>query len=102
MKFSEACISALGMARRHGCAFYVHDSPSLWYVTSVYKPGWLFKAYPGGRRIVSPAGKRILESESRPTPRETDVLPCGHSMGIVFGESSWTCVVCGQPARRLR
>lgn len=67
MKFSDACVSALGMARRHGWVFYVHDSPSLWDVTSVYKPGWLFKAYPGGRGIVSPAGKQILESERRVT-----------------------------------
>lgn len=29
-----------------------------------------------------------------------DVLPCGHSAGIEFGESSWSCVVCGHPARR--
>lgn len=102
MKFSEACAIAISQAREIGCVFYVHESPSLWDVTSAYQRGWLFKAYPGGRKIVSVAGRRILESESRPTPREADVLPCGHSMGIVFGESSHTCAVCGQPARRLR
>lgn len=67
MKFSEACISALDLARKHGWAFYVYECPSLWDVTAAYKPGWLFKAYPGGRKIVSPAGRRILESERRVT-----------------------------------
>lgn len=33
---------------------------------------------------------------------EADALPCGHSAGIEFGESSWSCVVCGQPVRRSR
>ena len=102
MKFSEACAIAINQAREIGCAFYVHESPSMWDVTAEYQRGWLFKAYPGGRKIVSTAGKRILESESRPTLRGTDVLSCGHDQGIVFGESSWTCAVCGEPARRLR
>lgn len=33
------------------------------------------------------------EWAERKPPHE--VLPCGHDMGIVFGESSWTCAVCG-------
>lgn len=33
---------------------------------------------------------------------EADALSCGHSAGIEFGESSWSCVVCGQPVRRSR
>lgn len=32
----------------------------------------------------------------------SDVLSCGHSEGVEYGESSWKCVVCGQPARRTR
>ena len=40
--------------------------------------------------------------ERQLTMRAADVLPCGHNQGIVFGESSWTCAVCGQPARRKR
>ncbi len=27
-----------------------------------------------------------------------DLLHCGHKEGIVFGESSWNCAVCGEPA----
>lgn len=34
-----------------------------------------------------------------PTTGAGDVLRCGHSAGIEFGESSWVCVVCRQPAR---
>ena len=40
--------------------------------------------------------------ERQLTMRAADVLPCGHNQGIVFGEASWTCAVCGQPARRKR
>ena len=43
---------------------------------------------------------KLEEQVRRLTPRAADVLPCGHSEGIEFGESSWVCVVCGQPARR--
>lgn len=76
MKFSEACAIAIRQAREIGCAFYVHESPSMWDVTAAYQRGWLFKAYPGGRKIVSVAGRRVLESESRPTPVVADVLSC--------------------------
>jgi len=51
--------------------------------------------------LISCAGDLAAE-ERRLTPREADVLPCGHSLGIVFGEQSWNCVVCGQPARGSR
>lgn len=51
--------------------------------------------------LISCAGDLAAE-ERRLTPREADVLPCGHSLGIVFGEQSWNCAVCGEPARRLR
>lgn len=33
---------------------------------------------------------------------EAEALPCGHNQGVEFGESSWSCVVCGQPVRRSR
>ena len=51
--------------------------------------------------LISCAGDLAAEGR-RLTPREADVLPCGHSLGIVFGEQSWNCAVCGEPARRLR
>ena len=76
MKFSEACAIAIRQAREIGCAFYVHESPSMWDVTAAYQRGWLFKAYPGGRKVVSVAGRRVLESESRPTPVVADVASC--------------------------
>jgi len=50
--------------------------------------------------LISCAGDLAAE-ERRLTPREADLLPCGHSAGIVFGETSWKCAVCGEPARRL-
>ncbi len=31
--------------------------------------------------------------------RAADVLPCGHNAGIVFGEKSWSCAVCGEAVR---
>lgn len=51
-------------------------------------------------RIASELLAKIQERQ--PTMRAADVLPCGHNQGIVFGEASWTCAVCGQPARRKR
>ena len=34
------------------------------------------------------------EWEERKKPAR-EVLPCGHDMGIVYGENSWTCAICG-------
>lgn len=50
----------------------------------------------------------VVQKGTLPTERavehgvEADALPCGHNQGIEFGESSWSCVVCGQPVRRSR
>lgn len=46
-----------------------------------------------GGRVVYPSAQHGVEA---------DALPCGHNTGIEFGESSWSCVVCGQPVRRSR
>ena len=96
MKFSEACAIAISQAREIGCAFYVHESPSMWDVTAAYQRGWLFKAFPGGRKIVSPAGKRILDSESRPTPREADVAQCPNC-GKPFSMHNISCPEYDRP-----
>lgn len=43
--------------------------------------------------------KAIMGSQL--TMRDADVLPCGHSAGLVFGENEIVCGECGQPARRI-
>lgn len=39
------------------------------------------------------------ERSRKLTQLAVDALPCGHNAGIEFGESSWSCVVCGQTVR---
>ena len=70
MKFSETCASAVRQARETGCVLYVYETPSLWTVTAASQPGWLFKAFPGGFRMTSPAGMRLLEAENQPGERD--------------------------------
>ena len=42
----------------------------------------------------------ILNNSAPPNKRvQADVLSCGHSQGIVFGENSWSCAVCGAIVR---
>ena len=51
--------------------------------------------------VISCAGDLAAE-ERRLLFRATDLLPCGHSSGKVFGETCWNCAVCGEPVPRSR
>ncbi len=57
-----------------------------------------------GRMWCEPCYQRYVAPERNAAQHgvEADALPCGHNAGIEFGESSWSCVVCGQPVRRSR
>lgn len=44
--------------------------------------------------------KTLQEAKAAEQQRAVDALPCGHTAGVEFGMSSWSCVVCGQTARR--
>ena len=72
MKFREACAEAVIKSKEHGVVFYVHEAPSMWEITPTYKNGWLFKVYPGGRKIFATAADKFLQSETRPTPHAPD------------------------------
>jgi len=54
----------------------------------------------GSGAIALSASEEIERRLSAQQMRAADALPCGHNQGIEFGESSWSCVVCGQPVRR--
>jgi len=72
MTFLQACARAAQMAEAEGAIYYVYEEPFLWRITStLYGKGWLFRAYPGGRKEMSEAGAVQAEREEvnvRETP----------------------------------
>ena len=62
MTFEEAVSRAVLNSRLTGNVVYVYagDSEYPWSFSNTHKEGWLFKAFPGGRRILSREGRNIL------------------------------------------
>ena len=74
MLFQDACGEAMKQSHKKGVAFYVHNAPTSWEVTPIYRSGWLFKVYPGGRRILSIEGKKVYDAECAGSHRRQGVL----------------------------
>lgn len=68
MTFLEACADAARMACRFSIVFYVYEYPTCWRVTPTWEQGWLFKAFPGGMKIMT------LEGAARLTPEQLSSL----------------------------
>ena len=62
MTFEEAIFKAVTTSHQVGLVVYVYGSgeDGVWSFSHERKNGWLFKAFPGGRRILSREGKNIL------------------------------------------
>lgn len=66
MSFKEACAKAAIKAGETGVQFFVYDAPTTWDVTASFRPGWLFRAYPGGRKVLSVEGTKLLQEDELP------------------------------------
>ena len=62
MTFEEAVFKAVLDSHQIGKVVYVYmgDNEYPWSFSNTHKEGWLFKAFPGGRRILSREGRNIL------------------------------------------
>ena len=69
MNFRQACKEAARRAVEEFCAFYVYDnSPRMWGITSIYRKGWLFKVYPGGRSIYATEADKYMNPKPTASP----------------------------------
>jgi len=62
----EAMAETARMAKADGKLFYLYKGGpgnATWGISAQYWKDWLFKAYPGGRKILSMAGKELVEKE---------------------------------------
>ena len=65
--FTLACSDAIGRAKSLGTVCRVYQSYNAFYVNSDKERGdegtfgWLFLAYPGGRKVMSMAGVKLCE-----------------------------------------
>jgi hypothetical protein len=63
MTFLEAAASAVRMAKDVYKLCYVFELNGEYLISSEYVDNWLFAAYPGGRKILSIAGKKLQNHE---------------------------------------
>ncbi len=65
MAFTSACSNAIQRSKALGAVCRVYQSFNTFYVNSDKErgddgtSGWLFMAYPGGRKVLSLAGARV-------------------------------------------
>lgn len=61
--FSRAAAECVKMAAEKGtiCYLYKRDGKGFWGLSYQYWRGYLFKAYPGGRKILTVEGREYLK-----------------------------------------
>lgn len=52
------------MARDKGQICYLYKSSAGYFASFQYWGDWLFRAYPGGRKILSTEGRKLVERET--------------------------------------
>lgn len=57
----EAIQKAVDEAYWTGSACYVYEARQGYRVSTDYWQGWLFKAYPGGRKVLSRRGNELVK-----------------------------------------
>ena len=68
--FIKAVGDAIKRAKEEDVLMYVRETPNAYHVTSTYEKDWLFKAYPGGRKILSKSGNKLYQRIKSETPNE--------------------------------
>jgi len=84
MNFLEACEETVKEAEHHNKVAYLYKNRIgnfRWGVSHQYLGDWLFKAYPGGRKILSVEGTKLAQS----------VEPANTGLQADFG---WVCGEC--------
>lgn len=64
MNFLEACEETVKEAERHNKVAYLYKNRIgnfRWGVSHQYWDDWLFKAYPGGRKVMSVEGSKLVQ-----------------------------------------
>lgn len=62
MTMKQAMAEAVLSAKKYGHSYCLYSSKSQgWLLSPIKWNDWLFKAYPGGRKILSVAGKKKME-----------------------------------------
>lgn len=62
--FTQAMARAVEIAKEENRLIYLYKiSGAGWGACPHYWPDWLFKAYPGGRTVLSPEGTKLFEQE---------------------------------------
>lgn len=65
--FLAACTKCEKDAHYHGLRLFVHRHGDEFAVSGNSGKGWLFTAYPGGRKVLSMAGKAIAYPDQDPS-----------------------------------
>lgn len=75
MTFLEAMTEVANMAINQNRIVYLYKGnggKSKWWASLAYWNDWLFKAWPGGRKVLSVEGTKILQAERRRTSGAVD------------------------------
>jgi hypothetical protein len=65
MNFTNAMLDAVTMASETGRIYYIYKLINGGFgISRKIYPDWLFKAYPGGRKVLSPSGAAFRKKES--------------------------------------
>lgn len=65
MTFKVAMTRAINLARNTEKLLYVYERNGEFEISNDYRRGWLFLAYPGGRKELSLAGAQMVEQIKR-------------------------------------
>lgn len=105
MNFQEACEMTVKQSKEENRLCYLYKNRIgnfTWGVSHQYWKDWLFKAYPGGRKVLSVEGTKLMQSESGPTPRAPDACPycagkgVNHFGGLILKD----CIHCSGTGQR--
>lgn len=93
MNFIEACEEAKRLSEKNGVVFFVKNGSTMWDISPNWKHGWMFKAYPGGRSILSVYGKDALDVVSKyPKVAKGVCLGCAYP---IPDEKGMVKIACG-------
>lgn len=66
----EAMAETERIAKETGKLYYLYKNPGFgnfkWGISTQYWNDWLFRAYPGGRKILSSNGNRLVQDALNP------------------------------------
>lgn len=70
MNFFKAIAETIDEAKRTGNLMYLHKDKTGYFISRDWQKGWLFKAYPGGLKILSREGSREKDKNEAASDQE--------------------------------